>query len=621
MNKFGGLALVAAFATTACSSHGSSSVVPVGGAASTSQTTSKLVGALGMQTTRPPMVAAAPAGWAGTATQAVPPVNATDLGTLAGSKQITVTVGLQLRNVDQLRALVASRNRILPGAFKATYSPTSDQVGAVTAYLQSQGFSNITVAANSLLVDGTASAATVSKVFNTSLHSFTQNGTNVFANVSPAYVPQALGGTVVAVLGLNNLTMFKTSPLRTSRPDLASSARKTMSMAGQPPPTPCTWLKGVSSPANCMRFYDPPTFWLAYDVADTSSANNIPIAIMTEGVLDQSISDLRLNESKFGLPQVSVNIVPTGGPGTDTSGASEWTLDMTYSSGMAGNVSSLYVYNASSFNDADITKMYNRWVSDWYTTIGNSSFGGCEWGPYIDGSMVLDDEILNEAAAQGQTMFVSSGDSGSFCTVSGATNAVPAGLPFVEYPAASPYVVAVGGTDLFSNTDGTYLGETAWEAGGGGISQFEYAPYWENPAQPVGTTPAGLTFRGVPDIAMDASLETGALLWGGQAVDGACTPCVTAGTSLAAPLAAGVMARLQETHGNELIFAAILFYNNFTSHTAGAQQQGPPPWQPDGGFHDILAGANGAYQALPGYDFITGLGSFDVSLMNAQIGN
>jgi len=84
-------------------------------------------------------------------------------------------------------------------------------------------------------------------------------------------------------------------------------------------------------------------------------------------------------------------------------------------------------------------------------------------------------------------------------------------------------------------------------------------------------------FRGLPDIAMDASIETGAETWGGQAANGACTPCVTGGTSLASPLAAGSWARFESAHGNRLGFAAALLYRNFQEHTAGAALTGPPP--------------------------------------------
>ena len=122
-------------------------------------------------------------------------------------------------------------------------------------------------------------------------------------------------------------------------------------------------------------------------------------------------------------------------------------------------------------------------MSDDIAPIGNSSFGGCEFGPVLDGSLAMIDQILMQGAAQGQTMFASSGDTGSFCSV-GTPNGVPAGVPEVEYPAASPYAVAVGGTTLVTHGDGSYQGEVTWYAGGGGVSSFETAPAWESGVQP-----------------------------------------------------------------------------------------------------------------------------------------
>jgi len=602
--KFRAIALVAGLAVTACSSHGNTSLTPVGpgssgmGAHRAAQSISTSgASSFGMQSMQAQALPAAPTGWANTATLPIAPAGASDLGALSPSQSITVRVGLQLRSVDALKQAIAAGQELDPGTFNATYAPTTTQVNAVTSYLASQGFGAISVEPNNLIVSATAPAANVSKAFNTSLDSFSQNGATIFANTTPAYVPASLSGTVVAVLGLTNAQAMKATPQQ---------------------PTPCSFF-GVGTPTQaCLRFYDPSTYGIAYDVGQTSTGHGTNVAIMTEGTLTQSISDFRLNEQKFNLPQANIKIVPVGLPSSDTQGVTEWTLDMTYSTGMAGAVQQLYLYNTTSLTDSDIALMYSRWATDNQAKIGNSSFGGCEFFSYLDGSMVIMDEILAQGAVQGQTMFVSSGDSGSFCGVAASANGVPAGAPFVEYPAASPYANAVGGTDLFTNADGTYKGETAWEAGGGGISQFEYSPYWEAAVQPVDN--AG-SFRGVPDVAMDAALETGALLWGGQAANGACTPCVTGGTSLASPLSAGVYARLQSAHGNHLGFAPLRFYHNFTSHAAGAVQTGPPAWQPDGGFHDILNGANGLYQALPGYDYTTGLGSFDVTLINQQIGN
>ncbi|MBV8353929.1 MAG: S8/S53 family peptidase, partial [Candidatus Eremiobacteraeota bacterium] len=580
---------------TACSGHSASSLpsIPTSNTHAATQTTTQTTQrVLGTRMTRAAAVASAPAGWSATATQATLPANASDNGALSPSQPVTVRLGLQLRNVDQLNSLVASGQQVDPGSFTASYGPTSDQVSAVSNYLVSQGFTNVTVEPNNLVISATGTAANASQAFNTTLHGFTANGANVFANVSPAYVPASLGGVVVAVLGLNNIQMMKPKPLQQ--------------------PTPCQF-EGVSTPSQaCLRFYDPATFQIAYDAGSTTDAHDTAIAIMTEGNVSQSISDFRLNEQQFGLQQVPINQIQVGLASPDTSGDGEWTLDMTYSSGIANRVKEIDLYTTTSLNDSDITLMYSRWVTDHRAAIGNSSFGGCEFGPYLDGSMLIDDELFLQGAAQGQTMFASSGDSGSFCGVAASANGVPAGAPFVEYPAASPYTVAVGGTDLFSNADGTYKGEQSWEAGGGGLSQFEYSPYWEQTEQPVSQNVSSM--RGVPDVAMDAAIETGALLWGGSAVNGSCTPCVTGGTSLASPLSAGTYARFQTAHGNHLGFAPVLFYKNYTEHAAGAANTGPPAWEPWGGFHDIITGANGAYTALPGYDYTTGLGSFDISV-------
>jgi pseudomonalisin len=551
----------------------------------------------------------APSGWAATATQAIPLVG-TDLGVLSSTQAVTIRVGLQLQNVSGLKSQIASRKKISRSAFVSQYGPTSAQVSAVSSYLSSQGFANIKVEPNNVLISATGTAAQAATAFNTTLHSFNLNGATVFANVTPAYVPSSLAGQVVAVLGLNNVQSMQ-PPSKF-----------------QPQPTACSF-EGVSTPSQaCLRFYDPPTFQLAYDAPQNQTGNQTTVAVMSWGDPAQAIQYLQLNEQEFNLPPATVNPVQVGTYASDagSDADSEWTLDMTYSTGMAQQVANLYIYHTTSGTDSDVALNYSHFVSDNLAQIGNSSFGECEVYPYLDGAMVTDDELFAEAAAQGQTMFVSTGDTGGFCPVDGiGENGVPAGgAVMVNYPAASPYVVAVGGTDLFSQANGTYQGESGWESGGGGISQFEYGPSWESPAQTVNsacsTSGAGCTYRGTPDVAMDASLETAALLYGGSAVNGSCTPCTAAGTSLASPLAAGSYARMQSGHNNQLGFAAPLFYNNYYENAAGALNQGPPPTEPWGGFHVILTGTNGVWTAQPGYSYLTGLGSFDISVLNSQIG-
>jgi subtilase family serine protease len=182
-------------------------------------------------------------------------------------------------------------------------------------------------------------------------------------------------------------------------------------------------------------------------------------------------------------------------------------------------------------------------------------------------------------------------------------------VPFVEYPAASPYVVGVGGTTLLSNADGSYSGEIAWYAGGGGVSVFETSSAWQ--ANIVPTSSAGL--RALPDVSMDADPNTGAIVY----VAGAST--VIGGTSLSSPLAAGVWARLQSNSGNTLGYAPPKLYAGYPAFLGVPSGVPTGVTRPVDGFHDVLTGANWLYTALPNYDLTTGLGTFDVTAKNALL--
>lgn len=512
--------------------------------------------------------------WAATATQALPLaqlVSATDLGQLPVSTPVTVRLALATQNKAALLSLVKAANDpssptygqfLTPAQFAASYGAPAAQVSAVVNYLQSVGFSNITVEPNNLLVSADGTAAQASAAFHTPLEKISQFGKEVFVNTSPAQVPAALGGIVTAVLGLNT----------------AGQMKPMLSLPSTPLPQ-----YGVS--------YTPTQFQHLYSADTVAPASKASIAIMAEGDMTGVLSDLRTAESAFGLPQVPVEVVQVGLASPDVSGADEWDMDTQYSSGMAGNLKKLYLYTTTSLSDSDLALEFSRWVTDNKAKAASASLGECEAFPYLDGSMLVDDMIFLEAAAQGQTFFASSGDTGSFCAV-GPTNGVPAGAPFVEYPAASPYVVGVGGTTLLANQNGNYNQEITWYAGGGGLSQFESATYWQKAASPI-LNASGT--RSVPDIALDADPNTGASVYVNGAAEG------VGGTSLSSPLALGVWARAVSINP-KLGFAPIRLYGLYD----GTGLTGAYPY---GGFHDITVGTNGLYTALPGFDFTTGLGS------------
>jgi pseudomonalisin len=580
--------------------------------------------------------------WVSTATKALPLANATQLGPLSTATPMHIVVGLKVQNAAQIQPTL--KRMLTPGdplygtsfsvaQFVSQFGPTASQVEAVENYLSSYGFTNLSVSDNSLVIEADGTAAQVQSAFNTALATFSMNGQTVFANTMDAQVPSSLSGTVLSVLGLNNIAGFRI-PLQTAK---------------------CTLDVCVPSAIPPSAF-GPQDYQIAYDAlypADATGGHankekltpgcDTVIGIISEGDLGTVsksspngpgvptnastgvVHDLYEYEHNFHLPGVPVTVVYAGIPSADTSGADEWDLDSQTSTGIANQVKALYFYVATSLTDSDIGLAINKAVSQNKVKAFNMSFGECEFFPYLDGAMLLDDEMFGEAALQGMTPFASADDNGSACPVL-PTNGVPAsGPPFVSYPASSPYVTAVGGTDLVVNADFTYDGETAWYAGGGGVSVFETSPFWQaytgsGTLPIVPSTEDGI--RGVPDVAMCADPNVcGAIIYsttlGSTSTSG--TPpgsyCCVGGTSLSSPLSMGSWARIESAHNNKLGFAGPLIYQ-----LANGAAAGPPPALPSSPyFNDVQLGSDGIYTAGPGWDYTTGLGSWDIFVVNEKV--
>ena len=213
------------------------------------------------------------------------------------------------------------------------------------------------------------------------------------------------------------------------------------------------------------------------------------MAIIGWGVTDPVIPDLRSFEAEWGLPAVPVSVKRYGDTSTpDTSGdgaTGEWELDTQASTGMAPNVGSEALYFAHHSTDADILAAIAGWVNDRKGPLqASASFGECEnignaGAVLTNGVEIPGDKILEQAVAEGRTLFASTGDTGSSCPVAPVdTNGLATqGYPGLEWPSVSPWAVAVGGTDLTSdgNSPPKRFAETAWEFTGGGNSTSEPA--------------------------------------------------------------------------------------------------------------------------------------------------
>ncbi len=201
--------------------------------------------------------------WSTTETPAFVSNGAVSTGVALDTEPVSITVSLRLRNRAQLEDIAAA---VASGAippithqeFLSTYAPTAAQAQTVADYLSSQGYSNVTIDANNLLVSGDGTAGTAAAAFNTTLSHFTRNGNSGIGNLTDAQVPSTIANVDLAVLGLQTVDHPHTFIMQAQGG--ASS------------------LNSAATPAG-LHGYDPIAFPLVYsaNTLPTGSAANVAI--------------------------------------------------------------------------------------------------------------------------------------------------------------------------------------------------------------------------------------------------------------------------------------------------------------------------------------------------------
>jgi kumamolisin len=336
----------------------------------------------------------------------------------------------------------------------------------------------------------------------------------------------------------------------------------------------------------------------AYDTAPLAalgvSGQGQRIAVISFS--DYNHSEPRAFAQHFGIGGPEPRIIRVDGGTRDRSGASEANLDIDVIRSVAPQAQVL-VYmvpqTSSGYTDA-----INRIVADRNADIISTSWGQCELG--LSGlERAGDSQALAAADAAGVSMFAASGDAGAYDCQQGD---LPDHRLSVDWPAASAGVVAVGGTRLYLGADGSYRREAAWEdalsarGGGGGVTTGDRRPPWQTGPGVLGRYSNGR--REIPDVAADADPGTGWFTYSDGSTGEA------GGTSAAAPFWAAAMALVRQYAATQ--GAGRLGYVNPTLY---ALARAPQPFPP---FHDVTLGGNRYYQAGPGWDPATGLGSPDV---------
>jgi subtilase family serine protease len=326
--------------------------------------------------------------------------------------------------------------------------------------------------------------------------------------------------------------------------------------------------------------YDDPAFLNSTDSKfATSDLAQFDVAL---GIADPP-SFLKVNQSGQTSPL----------PGTDPAGAGnangnweiEEALDIEWAHGIAPGANIILV-EANTANDDDLYAAVATAAA-----LPGVSAVSMSWGENEASSQLArDSTFVTPSGHQGVTFLAASGDTGGFAV---DNNGNPTTTPGIDYPAASPNVVAVGGTSLQLNSDSTYSSETAWSGSGGGTSQYEKVPGWQLGVQTTG-------WRTTPDVAFDADPYTGVAIYDSYNNRDNSGPWVQiGGTSLAAPAWAGLIAIANQ--GRVLAGGSTL---DGPGQTLPALYSFAPT-----DFNDITTGSNGVFNAGPGYDEVTGLGS------------
>jgi hypothetical protein len=531
----------------------------------------------------------------------------TALGTLAPSTPLSLQIELAPRDPAALEAF--ARAVSTPGSaqyhgylsvaqFAERFGAGPATVGAVAAAMRARGLQVGALSPNGLALHVTATAASASAAFSVNLRRWREpGGRTVFRNSTAPRLPPSLLGAVTAVFGLDNVPaaapagLIRARAMRRARPALAPRYRSG-------PASPCstvTGFEGGSGPYAVTQVagaYGAGPLWSA---SDTGAG----VTVALYELEPYSSTDIQQFQSCFGTSAQITNIGVDGGPGSTGSGSGETALDIENVIGIAP-AAHIDVYQGP--NGSGIVDTLAAIVNQDAAQVISDSWGICEASTSAD-LLGSEETLLEEAAIQGQTFVVASGDLGSAgCT--GSSSAA------VDDTASQLWATAVGGTTLSSLSPVT---QSAWDLSGGGVSAQWSMPSWqagpgviEGGASSAATcgNQGGAYCREVPDVSADADPQHGYLVYwtNSQTHPSQSAWWEFGGTSAAAPVWAGLVA-LGDASGDGGCASAPLGFLNPSLYAIAAGSSG------SSAITDVTGSGNGSFSAGAGYDLVTGLGT------------
>ncbi len=508
----------------------------------------------------------------------------------------------------------------------------------VVAFLRASGASGVRVGATGLLVEATLSAGTAERLFATSLSSFGEaHGARFTAPSSSVSLPAGLQGLVTGVVGLD------TRPLAQSPPFTRGSrlARAAQGSAQAPSgyvcssSTPCLGTPSGCAAASATGGFTPNEYLTAYGYDSPPITGSVlgqrerVALIEIDGFKG---GDITAFAKCFGLRVPAINAFDANGNlGAALPAGGESTLDLEVLDAVAPGLSGIDVYESHA-DAADTLQALAAPLDNpgYKPQVISASLGLCERNTYEavgKSGVEATEAVLEEATATGISFVAAAGDAGSAdCT----DNGTPVGPLAVNYPASSPWVTAVGGTNFALNAANQITSQVVWNdttvdpgaAGGGGFSDLFNPPGYQD----VIPTAVAAKSRALPDVAMLADIAPGYAIYctapGASECGGAGWQTV-GGTSAGTPLLAGGFALVDQLLRNagkqDLGLANPLLYKIGTTPALGATSAGQVFYDVTQASNDVgayvrnIGGALGCCTAGPGYDEASGWGSVNLA--------
>jgi uncharacterized repeat protein (TIGR01451 family) len=508
---------------------------------------------------------------------AVTKYNLQPIDRLPSTNRLDLAIGLPLRNRDALDKLLHQlynpanpnyHHYLKPRQFTEMFGATPKDYQAVIDFARSHGFTVTATHPNRVLLDVNVSVADIERAFHVIMRVY-RHPTEARTFYAPDAEPSIdLAVPVLDISGLDNYVVPHPMSLK---------------------PTPVKQRANVSPAAGSgpSGTFIGSDFRAAYLPGVSLTGTGQVVGLLEfDGYY---ASDITSYETLAGVPAIPLtNVLLDGSRGRPGSNDGEVSLDIEMAISMAPGLSKVIVYEAGSRGIPN--DILSRMATDNLAQQLSSSW---TWSGGVNATT---DQLFQEMAAQGQSFFQSSGDTGAYA----------GSISSASYPADDPYITVVGGTTLTTTgTGGSWASETVWnwmpsqpDASSGGISTSYTIPNWQQGTS-MSANNGSTTMRNIPDVALTAD-NIYVIYNNGQSGD-------FGGTSCAAPLWAAFTALVNQqaiANGHATVGflnPAIYSIGNSSSYASN--------------FHDITTGNNtnssspAKFFATPGYDLCTGWGT------------